>query len=642
MSVKNKIVLSMLVFFFAIILFVTIFSYQTFHKASYQNNLTYLSTVADSLNKAISERTDTYFTALEFAAGMYSSVPESADALTFRLRILDELRKRVGVKESYYGLEDGSAYAIVQNGQIPNFNARELKREWYTRVFAGEERVVTTPYTSSIGAVVMAVAVPILDGDNILGTMCFNLLLEDITQFTQSVLSFENIYLTRSDGYLMASHDLEQIGESLWNIIPELETWNRENGSGLISFEYEGEQYEGAFSEIEGLDWKVWTFEKGSTIEAASVRNLRINIAILVISLAFSFFMIRLLVNQLIFRRLEVVERSISSIESGDLTYEFRNDIREDEIGKMILLMKSMQERIRDILGKIQESSAQVNVNSGYIAESAQNISSGTNIQASNMEEVSASVEQLNANIQQNSDNANQSNTMAKSVASDSLKGGEAVTETVEAMKVIAEKINIIQDISRSTNMLALNAAIEAARAGDAGKGFAVVAAEVKKLASHSGEAAKEITAITDTSVKRAMEAKILIDQIVPSIQKTAELIEEINVASREQSSGASQISMAVNQLDEVVQDNASSSEELAAMAEQLNSEAEAMDRALGFFRISSAGREEKPSIGRAVPESKKNNLKTEASRLIDAEAERDLSSSKFSSDTETSGFEEF
>ena len=309
------------------------------------------------------------------------------------------------------------------------------------------------------------------------------------------------------------------------------------------------------------------------------------------------------------------------NIAAGDLTQQI--DItQKDEIGALVSALKEMQQKLKESILTIMNSSNEVLSGSNQIAASSEGIAKGTNLQATNMEEVSASMEQLNSNIQQNTDNAQQSNTMAQKVTQDSQKGGTAVDDTVKAMKVIAEKIGVIEDIARNTNMLALNAAIEAARAGEAGKGFAVVASEVRKLAESSGEAAKEITEITQNSVNRAEEAKDLIDQIVPAMKKTADLVEEITVASQEQSNGATQINNALLELDSVVQRNSSAAEQLSSMSEELTAQANAMKDAVDYFKIGSETGPARPAPVKNKRETMKPERIEPAAKQIEAPSE--------------------
>jgi methyl-accepting chemotaxis protein len=195
----------------------------------------------------------------------------------------------------------------------------------------------------------------------------------------------------------------------------------------------------------------------------------------------------------------------------------------------------------------------------------------------------------MSASISQNSDNAKVTNGMATKASKEAAEGGDAVAQTVGAMKSIASKIGIIDDIAYQTNLLALNAAIEAARAGEHGKGFAVVAAEVRKLAERSQEAAKEIGDLAATSVSTAERAGRLLDEIVPSIQKTSELVQEIAAASSEQSESVVQIGGAMGQLSRATQQNASASEELAATSEELSGQAEQLQQSIAFFKIAGA-----------------------------------------------------
>lgn len=269
----------------------------------------------------------------------------------------------------------------------------------------------------------------------------------------------------------------------------------------------------------------------------------------------------------------------------GDLTVVITVD-SEDETGQLKRAMQAMLEKISQIIGDVRGSADALSSASEEVSATAQGISQATNEQAASVEETSASVEQMSASINQNADNAKVTEGMATKASKEAVDGGQAVKETVAAMKSIAEKISIIDDIAYQTNLLALNAAIEAARAGDHGKGFAVVAAEVRKLAERSQIAAQEIGEVAQGSVALAEKAGSLLDEIVPSIKKTSDLVQEISAASEEQSSGVAQINTAMCQLNQITQQNASASEELAATAEEMSAQAEQLQQLMSFFKI--------------------------------------------------------
>ncbi|PZA15256.1 HAMP domain-containing methyl-accepting chemotaxis protein [Parazoarcus communis] len=280
------------------------------------------------------------------------------------------------------------------------------------------------------------------------------------------------------------------------------------------------------------------------------------------------------------------VKRVMVALSEGDLTQKIDARYAGD--------FEVLQNAVNDSLNKLAEIIEQVRTAAdalsnaaGQVSATAQSLSQSSSEQAASVEETSASIEQMSASINQNSDNAKVTDGMATKAATEAAEGGQAVGSTVEAMKNIAGKIGIIDDIAYQTNLLALNAAIEAARAGEHGKGFAVVAAEVRKLAERSQVAAQEIGQLAGTSVNLAERAGSLLGEIVPSIRKTSDLVQEIASASQEQSAGVVQINNAMGQLNKATQQNASASEELAATAEELGGQAGQLQELMGFFTIS-------------------------------------------------------
>jgi methyl-accepting chemotaxis protein len=270
----------------------------------------------------------------------------------------------------------------------------------------------------------------------------------------------------------------------------------------------------------------------------------------------------------------------------GDLTKRMEVNTK-DEVGQMGTSLNTFLGKLEKIIVDVKNGASAIAVASQQVASSSSSLSQGTSEQAASAEETTSSLEEMSASIQQNSDNSRQMEQVAAKGAREAEESGKAVNHTVEAMKSITEKIDIVDEIAYQTNLLALNAAIEAARAGEHGKGFAVVATEVRKLAERSQSAAKEISSLATDSVKVAENSGKLLDELVPSIQKTAELVQEVAAASREQSAGVAQINKAMAQVDQVTQRNASSAEELSSTAEELASQSEALLQLMNYFKVS-------------------------------------------------------
>jgi methyl-accepting chemotaxis protein len=349
-----------------------------------------------------------------------------------------------------------------------------------------------------------------------------------------------------------------------------------------------------ATNEIDALLAEVVKLEEGRLVAAdeqadadyVQTRMVMISVAAAALLIAvLAAFWIALSIN----RGLRNAVGAVQNVAEGDLT-RFATITSKDEIGDLLGYVNTMIERLRGVVGDALSASDNVSSGSQELSASSEQLSQGATEQASSAEEASASMEQMAANIKQNADNAAQTEKIARQSSRDAEVSGQAVNRAVGAMRTIAEKISIVQEIARQTDLLALNAAVEAARAGEHGKGFAVVASEVRKLAERSQAAAAEISSLSGETVQVATEAGEMLNRLVPDIQKTAELVSEISAACREQDIGAAQINEAIQQLDKVTQLNAGASEEMSSTSEELASQAEELQASIAFFRVEQAG----------------------------------------------------
>jgi len=327
-------------------------------------------------------------------------------------------------------------------------------------------------------------------------------------------------------------------------------------------------------------------------------------------------------VSMIVARGLRQVSMALGAVATGDLTRTLTVK-SNDEIKDLIDTTNQMVERLRIVMGDASAAADNVAGGSQELSASSEQVSQGATEQAAAAEEASASMEEMAANIKQNADNAAQTEKIARQSSQDAEASGVAVGRAVGAMRTIAEKIGIVQEIARQTDLLALNAAVEAARAGEHGRGFAVVASEVRKLAERSQTAAAEISAVSGDTLQAAAQAGEMLTKLVPDIRRTAELVAEISAACREQDIGASQINQALQQLDQVTQQNASASEQITSTAEELAGQAEELQQSIAFFRVENAGRERKPVATRKpaartkapAPRAKSNSVADQQAR---------------------------
>jgi len=511
---------------------------------------------------------------------------------------LAELNKKFEIFGKTEGLKDNSQVVVAMDRQGTAIAASDPKfigvsladRGYFKEALAGKANIGEVALNKVTGQPFVPIAVPVQSADGKVVGVVANILeigyLSDLIAGAK-IGKTGYAFMTNKEGITIAHPDKENILKLNLTTLEGMEEISKKmvtGQAGVENYKYKGVAKTAGFAPVGLTGWSICLSLPDAEFlaQANQVRYIVLVVGIISFAAAFLvFFIFARLISTGIKKGVDLA----THVSQGDLTATIDID-QKDEIGQLADALRTMMERLRAIVGDVHAAADNVAAGSEQMSSTAEQMSQGASEQAAAAEEASSSMEQMASNIRQNADNALQTEKIAVKSAEDAREGGRAVDQTVAAMKVIAEKIAIIEEIARQTDLLALNAAIEAARAGEHGKGFAVVAAAVRRLAERSAEAAGEISKLSVSSVEVAEQAGKLLGLIVPDIGKTAQLVQEITAASGEQNTGAEQINTAIQQLNQVVQQNASAAEEMSSTAEELSSQAMQLQEAIAFFKI--------------------------------------------------------
>ena len=512
-------------------------------------------------------------------------------ALTSRLT-------RLGTSKQYakkYNLINivGMDGKVAASSNPASIGTDVAERDYFKKAMTGETYISQMLISKVTGEATVVVSTPILgDSGKAIGVCTVSLKTAGLTEEMAKYKLGDSGYFAVADrSGLFVLHPNKEMALKI-NIsnVAGFETVAKRALAGETGYQvytYTGSRRICGFSTVPSMGWIIFSQmpEKEFLKTATTIRSAIIIVALIAgtLSIICLYFLAKSI--SLPLKRGVVFAEAIAK---GDLAMTVQGDVlaKGDELGDLARALNDMSGNLKRIVTDIHSASANVAQGSEEISTTSESMSQGATEQAASAEEVSSSVEEMAATIKQNSDNASATESIAAKAVKEAEAGSEAVLQAVAAMRDIADKISVIEEIARQTNLLALNAAIEAARAGESGKGFAVVASEVRKLAERSQEAAGEITGLSKSTVEAAERAGHIISGIVPDIRRTSELVQEITSASCEQSTGAEQIGKAMVQLDTVIQSNASASEEMASMSEELSGQAQQLAATISFFRL--------------------------------------------------------
>ncbi|MBN3561472.1 methyl-accepting chemotaxis protein [Aliamphritea spongicola] len=627
MSVKAKLLIYVGMLFALAIVSISVVGFYHFKTASVHDYERKLQNQSFLISRAISEKLNRMFDALELISGEVQIVDGEVNSEQL-LPQLQALKSQFGVLNAYVGLRDGRTYSVNKNGLIPGFNAKQKQREWYLRALAGERKIMTTPYLSASGNMVMAVAVPVIRSNAVVGVLSINLSLNEITDFIQGLDENNQLFVSRADGFIMAAKYPDYIGTNLYEQRPSYVPF-KDQPTSEHSYVFDGNEYFVVSTRVEEFGWMVWAWVSWDEILQASNENLMLASLLALVFIVITLFVVYYCIHRLMYVPIggepRDIEALVKRVASGDLSHDV--EIKGSETGiyaqvlSMIASLRKTVGTINSTAGQLSDASQNIMVSASQVHQSSHQQMEQLEHTATAMNEMTMTVEEVARSAQTAADSANQAHESAGHGTSVVADMNTQITELISGIGHVQEVIvqldsetnrvgsilDVINGISEQTNLLALNAAIEAARAGEAGRGFAVVADEIRGLANQTQASTSEIQNMI-TNLQNAAESAVKLmeenaagagetgarsadaNQALAVIGGEAVSIQDMNsqiaTAAEEQSAVAETINVSIVEINDLAKNTFDTSEQNKALAQSLATVADELNQSVAAFRV--------------------------------------------------------